>query len=85
MLGVARLVAVVALLCATARPAGMIGSPEYVRDLMAFHRAYDGFLRSMLGCPAHAHDTAECDPKLGTVDYAAYLKAAKLAGKVFPQ
>jgi hypothetical protein len=75
----------VALLVVCARPAERLDSPTYLKDLMQFNRAYDLFFRAVMGCPKGARDIEECNPRLGAIDYGAYLRAAKLAGRVFPQ
>jgi len=75
----------VLLLCASARPAGRMDGLDYLKDLVAFNTAYGEFFRSMLGCPKHAREIEECNPKLGTIDYGAYARVLKLADRVFPR
>ena len=75
----------VLLLCMTGRPAGRMDDPNYLRDLVAFNEAYGQFSRALFGCPPRAREIEECNPKLGTVDYAAYMRTVKLAGRVFPR
>ena len=52
---------------------------------MQFNRAYDLFFRAVMGCPKGAREIEECNPRLGAIDYGAYLRAAKMAGRGFPQ
>lgn len=71
------------MLCGIAQPANQVGSPEYVHDLLEFNLAYGDFTRALLGCPKQATKTDECDPRRGSIDYRAYLRAAKLAKRIF--
>lgn len=63
----------------------VIGSDAFTHRLVNFHHVYSEFFREYFGCPKTALTVEECDPKLGTVDYAAYLKMNQLAAKVFPR
>lgn len=67
------------LWCASLAQAADVGSPQYVQQLIEFHRAYDVFFRDLLGCPQHAQDPAECKPQLGTVNYPALDQLTKRA------
>lgn len=76
-----RKLALALLLCSAAKTAD-VGTREYIRDLIEFNNAFGVFSRAMFGCPPDASEVSECDLKRGSIDYAAYLKAAKLSKKV---
>jgi hypothetical protein len=51
--------------------------------VVEFHRHYNPFSRALLGCPKGAREMEECDPRQGSIDYAEYVKARKLAMRLF--
>lgn len=75
-----RAVAVLFLAIGTARPAAV---DPFQERALRFNQHWSRFLRSYLGCPKEARDTSECNPQLGSFDYAEFLKAAKDARALF--
>jgi len=61
------------------------GTPDDGLDLRLarFHAHYDPFVRKYLGCPPGAREVAQCDPKLGAVDYREFASACREAIKLF--
>lgn len=52
-------------------------------DYDDFNLHWGRFYRAYLGCPPHATDVSQCDPKAGSIDYAEFNAAAKFARRLF--
>ena len=52
-------------------------------DLAEFHRHYNAFVRTYLGCPAAALRVEECRPAEGMFDAREFLAARKAAAGLF--
>jgi hypothetical protein len=75
-----RLAVLVLLGMGIARP---FSADDFPEKAVRFHEHWNRFFRSYLGCPKDATDASECNPKLGTFDYAEFNKAAKEARALF--